>query len=443
MTAGADWRQPASWPDILRDAMQSLPTATRWWVGLSGGLDSIFLLHVARAWIRYQGLPVALHAVHVNHQLSARSPVWQAFCEKTCAGLDVPLVSEAVLIAPEGVGVEAEARRLRYQVFQRLLGTGDLLLLAHHADDQAETLLYRLMRGSGVRGLAAMPAQRRLGEGRLMRPLLTLSRAFIETQAQAWGLVWHDDESNLDVGFDRNFLRHRVLPVLGERWPHVVDSLSQVAEACGEADALLGELAEIDADSACHADGQLLCAPLASLSTRRQMNLMRYWLRKQGVQPPGRQRLLAGVAMLLQAGEDRQPALEWPGWSVRRYRGALYLVRRIAEAPEAREWDLRQALSWAGGRLFVKGVDGEGLRSDVDRVRVSLRRGGEHLDVDGRGSRRPLKKWLQDQGVPPWLRTRLPLLWWRDELVAVGDLWVHPGYRAAAGEAGLKVIWQP
>lgn len=423
--------------------MHSLPTASRWWVGLSGGLDSIFLLHAAQAWIRDQALSVALHAVHVNHQLSRRASEWQSFCESVCADLGVPLVCESVQVAPEGEGLEAEARRVRYQVFLRLLAPGEILLLAHHADDQAETLLYRLMRGSGVRGLAAMPPQRRLGEGRLMRPLLELPRSLIETQARAWGLDWYDDESNFDVGLDRNFLRHRVVPVLRERWPQAVTSLSQTAAACAEADALLDELAEIDAVTVYNAGGQLRCEPLGSLSLSRQLNLLRFWLRGQGVRPPGRQRLIAGLAMLLSAGEDRQPALEWARWSVRRYRGALYLVRPLDALPSEDSWELRHTLLWAGGRLFSRRIEGEGLRAEIDRVRVTLRQGGERLDVDGRGFRRPLKKWLQDQGIPPWLRERLPLLWWRDELVAVADLWVHPAYRPGSGEAGLKVVWEP
>ena len=232
-------------PDRLLDFLSPWRDAPRWWIGLSGGLDSCVLLQLLaearQAAARTSPLPT-LTAVHVDHQLSAHSPGWSRHCEALCRSLEVELVIRRVVVAAGATGPEAAAREARYAVFEELVGPGDLLLLAHHLDDQVETLFLRLMRGAGTRGLAGMPRQRRLGKGELCRPLLAFTRESLEDFATERGLAWVEDESNCDLSPDRNYLRHRVLPRLEERWPAYRASVAASIDAVADAETALAAL---------------------------------------------------------------------------------------------------------------------------------------------------------------------------------------------------------
>ena len=273
-------------------------------VGLSGGCDSVVLLHVLAVLCPRWNL----RAVHVHHGLSANADLWAAFCADYCRDLGIDLLVERVEVdRHSGLGLEAAAREARYRVFSG--SAGELLLLGHHQGDQAETLLFNLLRGAGVAGAAGIPVERRRQHLRILRPLLDVSRDEIETYARDHQLAWVDDESNRDTGLSRNFLRHRVLTVLGARFPAAQRNLAQAAGHFAEADVLLGELALIDWRSA--ADGEALkLAMLRELSLPRLKNLLRYRLRQLGWRAPAAVRLDEFARQLQTAGADRHPALD-------------------------------------------------------------------------------------------------------------------------------------
>ena len=291
-------------------------------VGLSGGCDSVVLLHVLAG----LGFGDRLQAVHVHHGLSANADRWAEFCADYCRRLGVGFALEHVAIdRNSGLGLEAAARAARYAVFAR--SAGDVVLLGHHRGDQAETLLFNLLRGAGVAGAAAIPVERRHQHRRLLRPLLDVARAEIEAYANDHRLDWVDDESNRDTGLTRNFLRHEVLTVLAGRFPAAERNLAQAAGRFAEADALLGELAGLDWRAAADGDALKLAA-LRELSLPRLKNLLRYRLRQLGWHVPAAARLDEFARQLQSAGADRHPALDLAEGSMVAGRGMLRWVSR-------------------------------------------------------------------------------------------------------------------
>ncbi|WP_210397005.1 tRNA lysidine(34) synthetase TilS [Motiliproteus sediminis] len=420
--------------------LDSLAESGQVWVGLSGGLDSTVLLHLAvAAGLGRQG---RLHAVHVHHGLQSSADDWAAHCIRLCAEWSVPCRVERVTVAAEQ-GVEAGARAARYAVFESLLRTGDTLLLGHHADDQSETLLLRLFRGAGVRGLSAMAAVRPLGEGELRRPLLACSRSQLAAYAGAEDLRWLEDGSNTEARFDRNYLRHQVMPLLHRRWPGLNRVLARAARLQRESAELLAEYADQDLASVCHR-GALSVPALGRLSPPRQRNLLRRWLLRQGAEVPAERQLVVFLASLFQAGDDRQPRLSWGGWIMERYRGELYLRSSAPEAVPFQScyWVPGESLVLPAGTLTATAATGRGLRVAAgDVVTLMPRRGGERLVLAGRDGSRSLKKLLQEAAVPPWRRSLLPLIYVDGELAAVADLWVCEQFEARSGERGWQLEW--
>ncbi|HSC48075.1 MAG TPA: tRNA lysidine(34) synthetase TilS [Gammaproteobacteria bacterium] len=423
--------------------MQGLPAAPRYWVALSGGLDSSVLLEaLARG---RDSLPGELVAVHVNHGLQPSAPDWQRHCEALCARLKLPLTTKTVQVdAHPGEGLEAAARERRYTVFREILAPGEMLLLAHHEDDQSETFLLQALRGAGVRGLAAMPAVAPFAAGTLVRPLLGYQRAELEAWAKQQGLKWVEDPSNRDTDYDRNYLRREVLPLVKRRWPAAGATVSRSARFAAEAEALLEELAA--EDGAHYRIGLTLpVKAITELSSARSRNLLRHWLRQRGLPLPPAHKL-DEILLQAQAGVDRNPCIGWAGAEVRRYRGRLHALEPLPEAPP--EFHLHRGesrdLGPGLGSLALKPAVGEGIRAELcgpRGLRVVFRSGGEECRPTGYGHQRPLKKWLQELHVVPWLRGRLPLLYAEQELLAVAGLFACEPHAAAPGEAGLRVEW--
>ncbi|MDU4275768.1 MAG: tRNA lysidine(34) synthetase TilS, partial [Enterobacter asburiae] len=237
-------------------------------VGFSGGLDSTVLLHRLKCW-RDREPDVQLRAIHIHHGLSPRAEMWVAHCEAMCAAWAIPLLVERVTLAEEGLGIEAQARKARYAAFAGALRTGEALVTAQHLDDQCETFLLALKRGSGPAGLSAMPERSEFAGTTLLRPLLGETRASLEVWAREHQLSWIEDESNQDDGYDRNFLRLRVLPLLSERWPHFADATARSAMLCAEQESLLDELLSDELAELISEDGALAIAPLKAMSPVR------------------------------------------------------------------------------------------------------------------------------------------------------------------------------
>ncbi|HKT31983.1 MAG TPA: tRNA lysidine(34) synthetase TilS [Gammaproteobacteria bacterium] len=434
--------------DKLLNTLRGLPAAQRYWVAYSGGLDSSVLLHALVQ--RRAALGGELRAVHVNHHLQPQADAWQAHCERVCAVLDVSLECRDVNVAPvKGESLEAVARAQRYAAYRKLLRAADLLLLAHHQDDQLETFLLQALRGAGPRGLAAMRARAKCGAGKLARPLLGFTREELYAWAELQGFDWLEDPSNADMRFDRNYLRHEILPRLRVRWPAAAATVSRSARHCAETLELIDALAALDWQQCADSEGRSLAvAALRQLGRSRSGNLLRFWFDKLELPAPPAHKLEQVFTEVLAAGTDRNPRVDWEGAEVRRYRGRLYAMAPLPEAP-AGELRLRpgveQDLGAGLGSLSLQPVDGEGLRAalcPVDDFRIRFRSGGEICRPAGRAHRRPLKKWLQEFAVLPWMRERLPLIYAGDELAAVAGLFVCAPFAAGKGEPGLRVQWR-
>lgn len=403
--------------------------APAWHIAFSGGLDSTVLLHLLASLANTETLP-PLSAVHVHHGLQAAADAWPAHCQSICDNLGVPLSVKRVQVQP-GASLERAAREARYRAFAEVTGAGEVVLTGQHRDDQAETLLFRLLRGAGVRGLAAMPAQRPLAGGYLVRPLLDVSREALEVYAHEHQLKWIEDPSNADSRFSRNYLRHRVLPALTERWPQAVTGLARTAEHLGEAQGLLDELALLDLQAASKASvfpwlglPSLALAPLCELSDARQRNALRHWLAPLTRLPDSDH--WAGWHSMRDAKGDAQPL-----W--RLADGELHRCgQRIWWLPSTRSEFSDATVSWpdpqnplelpGNGQLTLTGEAPEGP------LEVRYRQGGEILEVPGRG-RRDLKRLLNESGLPSFVRGRLPLLYQGEQLLGVpslAGLWPAP-----------------
>lgn len=427
--------------------LRGLPAARCYWVGFSGGLDSTVLLH---ALVQQESALVArLRALHVNHHLYFKSDDWQRHCEQLCAALQVPLECRSVRINPaKGQSLEAIAREQRYQVFRTLIGEGDLLLLAHHQDDQLETFLLQALRGAGLRGLAAMPMIGSFESGHLARPLLGFSRNELQAWAETQKLTWLDDPSNADSRFDRNYLRREVVPVIRQRWPSAAATVARSARHCGEALGLLAAVAEEDWRHCVGDQGQVLpVAALQKLGAARAKNLLRYWLEKLQLPLPPAHKLEQMISELLSARADRNPCVSWEGAEVRRYRGRLYGLLPLPAKPR-REFRLtlgeETAMGPGMGTLRLAPTTKGGLRAagcPAEGLRVCFRSGGEVCKPAGQAHHRPLKKWLQEFKVVPWMRDRLPLLYSGDQLAGVAGLFVCAPFAAGADEPGLRIDW--
>lgn len=438
--------------DSFTHSLAALPTASRYVLALSGGLDSVVLLKLF-ALLREKNADLPLAAVHVHHGLNPRADDWVVFCQSLCHKLAVSLTVSRIDINPApGESLEAAARHGRYRALAASLAAGEALVTAHHANDQGETFLLQALRGAGVAGLAAMPPARLFAAGWLLRPLLAWTRGELAAWAGGQGLSWIEDDSNRDLSFDRNFLRHEVMPLLEGRWPGLAHTLGRACALQREARALLDELAAADLAGCLDEDsgaGRLSIPPLLPLSRARQAGLLRYWLRLQGVQVPDHDRLDQVIDSLLPARDDGQPRVAWADVELRRYRQQLYLLRRQAAPDPAlnMDWDLQGSLEIPGlGSLRLCAADRPGLsaaRLSGQRGRVSLRQGGESLSPAGRGGHHELKKLFQEAGIPPWERQRLPLLYIGAELVAVAGLWIAEGWQARGDEAAAVLEFCP
>ncbi len=415
----------------------------RFLIALSGGLDSTVLAHMLSTTRRQHGK--SLTAIHVDHRMQADSRAWAGHCERFAAELDLEFACEVVSVDVDGGGgPEAAARDARYAALEKHVDDGDWLLSAHHEDDQAETLLLNLLRGSGPVGLAGMQAMRRFANGWLARPLLGASRDELVAYAAREELTWIDDPSNEDRGYDRNFLRSEVVPLLNKRWPHASAKLAHSAELARDAANLLAELAALDIGAIGGACDKLPVTALGAMSPSRQKNLLRHAVQIAGLPAPAAVHLQAIMEQLLPAREDAEPLVSWPGGEARRYRDTLYLqpTFRAASFASGTAFAAGGVLIGPGlGTLTLGPGDGPGLSEASLSQGLSVRRreGGEEIKPVGQAHTRKLKKLLQERGVLPWLRDQLPLVYSGDKLVAVADLWVAAD---AAAESGPVIHWR-
>jgi tRNA(Ile)-lysidine synthase len=455
MVGSKSWRNaefalPAASQQVLQTLSAFLDArrlpGDRLCVGLSGGRDSVVLLHALAA-LRGFGLAVDLSAVHVNHGLSAIADTWAAFCDTLCTALGIPLAVVRVEVPRVGCGegLEAAARRSRHAVFAGC--DADWLALAHHRDDQAETILFRLLRGAGVGGAAGMPAERpQAGGPRLIRPLLDLPRSLLAAYAEENALRWVEDESNADSRHRRNHLRRQVMPRIEERFPGAAQVLARAGRHFAEAALLLEELAKIDRAAAVGVQGRIDLARFKVLSKARAGNLLRSELLAAGFQAPEARWLEEALRQLATVGTGSETCVATRDGEIHAYRGELHVVRHrppVVDGPVP--WRGEASLPWGGDQVMLRSTQGIGISYRLLRgAPVCLRRrlGGERIQPDPRRPLRSLRKLLQEAGVPPWDRARLPLLWSGERLVWVAGIGIDAAFACAPEEPGVMPVWE-
>jgi len=436
---------------LLQLSDLSSKTTGLFWVAYSGGLDSQVLLNIARKAIS----PSQLQAIHINHGLSPQAETWQEHCRLYCEHLNIEFQCRKVEIDNSDSNLELQARQARYAVFESLIQENDYILMAHHQDDQMETILYRLLRGSGPKGLAGIPAQRKIGNGALLRPLLKYSKEALIEYADQSGLNWIEDESNKDINFDRNFLRQNIIPSIKSRWPSAGKSMQRSAELLFESERLLQDLAKIDV-------GEFIEEKKPSLpidimkgeDNSRQRNLLRYWFQDLAelydIPMPGFEELRRIVEEVIPAAEDAQPLIFWKhagtDMQLRRFAGKLYVLKdfpaKIDKTPQSiipgENLDLGANL----GCIKLEAVTSEGvIFKEGDELEIRFDSSQTEAKPVGRKTR-TFKKLYQDYGVPSWLRDRIPLLYINGELAAVADLFICHEKAAKKGQKQLSISWQ-
>lgn len=403
-------------------------------VALSGGLDSTVLLHLLCQLRNDSG--ITLRALYVHHGISRYADSWLNHCQQLCAGWQVPFLSRKVQLTESGKGTEAEAREKRYQALAQAMTPGEALVTAQHQNDQCETLLLALKRGSGPAGLAAMPGILAFNHSVILRPLLGFSRQQLEAYARHHGLSWIEDDSNADDSYDRNFLRLRILPLLQARWPYFARSVARSAELCGEQESLLDEMLAEQLQTIIGPAGELTLPALKTMSEARRAALLRRWFASLGAVMPARaalQRLWHEVVM---SREDATPRLRFGDHEVRRYQDALWWVPvHLSQRDTIIDWGQPfEPLTLPDGlgvlRLASCGV---AVRRPEEGEAVSVRfQAPGNIHIVGRQHGRTLKKIWQELGVAPWQRDTTPLLFYGEQLIAAPEVFVT---REGQGEA--------
>ena len=437
--------------ESLAAVLQSMPRCRSLVVGYSGGLDSSVLLHGLHQLSEQADFQWSLRALHINHGMQSDADNWQRHCERSCKEMNIDLaVADVRADFGESLptaDIENAARKLRYRAFEKNLQADEALLLAHHLDDQMETLLLRLMRGAGIKGLAGIPVTRPLGHGFLYRPLLGFERQQLAEYASAHALRWLQDQSNDDEQFDRNFIRHTLLPSLASRWPGYRDSWSKTAALAAESQDLLVELAVIDLGKlATERHSVIRLEPLLALSNARQRNLLRHWLREIGVPELGWNRLQQLSTEVLRADASGNAGLLGDGFQIRRYQQKLYVLKPVPELDPASQlhWDTRQDQAFVlpdNGSLHLRATTDTGLALPQDGgLQIRYRQGGESCQLAGRPNK-SLKKLLQEHQIEPWLRNRMPLLYIEDALVCIPGIGVAERFTAKPDEPAMQINW--
>ncbi|MDJ0955941.1 MAG: tRNA lysidine(34) synthetase TilS [Arenicellales bacterium] len=417
------------------------------YVAFSGGLDSTVLLH---ALISIETIDRSrITALHVNHGLHKQATAWEKECERRCQAWGVRfLVHHLDLSAASPTSIESAARQGRYRWFEQQLTAKDILLVAHHLDDQVETVLANLFRGAGSHGLKGMLATRALGVGQLWRPMIEVERSALHDYAKDNGLHWIHDPANEDQRHTRNYLRHTVLPLVRKTWPGITQTVSRAAQNWRDTALLLDEIAQMDLADVRHKKQlsffKISVDDLNKLSELRVLNALRFWFRKCGFQAPARSHLQQLYTSMVVTLPKATAILSWPGVQVRRYRDWLYISSSSSDHRAFQiSWNADGTALPGNRRLIARPVVGRGIKKDIyDTCSISIRSrvGGERCWLPNRKNHRKLKKLFQQSGVPPWERARVPLVYVEDELVAVVGFWYCQPFNAQDGEPGMEFI---
>lgn len=417
-------KNPSSDADLIPILLPYIYPNAHIAVACSGGIDSIVLLHLLQQIQKTYALSV--RAIHVNHGLNPQAKDWAHQVQKLCAQWQIPCQIESIEHKPEK-NIEASARKCRYAILAKALKHHEVLMTAHHLDDQAETFLLALKRGSGPTGLASMPARKPFASSELIRPLLSVSRAIIDAYAQKHELLYVTDNSNWNTDFDRNFLRHKVVPILRQRWPQFTAMVARSAELCATENALLQEfLLEILPDYV-NTENALCLPALASLSEAKRNGLLRTWISQQRLPLPSRKQLYLLWHTVGTARQDANPHMKLDGYCIRRFRDHLYITATSTDTIIAALcWDMTAPLILPNqfGTLYAVSDKGD-IRKPIASEQVKVRFGtNDSVAIVGRCGSRSLKKLWQEFAIPSWQRRRIPLLYYNDQLIAAVGVFI-------------------
>ncbi len=412
-------------------------------LAFSGGVDSRLLLELLSRYQQQHATPCC--AVYVHHGLSNNADDWADKCLEWAKQAGISCSIEYVsLDVYSGESIELLAREARYQALAKYIESGDLLLTGQHADDQVETFLLALKRGSGPKGLSCMAESMPFSKGTLLRPLLMTRRAQIESIAKSLNLEWVEDESNQDIRYDRNFLRHQVVPELSQRWPSIHQAVQRSASLCAQQESLLDELLNDAFLRALHVDLSLDIAELASHSELARARLIRMWFAKQNVPMPTQVQLSLIWSEVALAQQDANPKLKLKQGEVRRFQSKLYWV---TNTPDLTDWqskiqiDLPVILPARLGELTLSSISEQAniaLPPQPELLHITFNPEGLSAHPVSRNHSRKLKKLFQEYQVPSWLRRQIPILMYQDQVVAVASLFVD---KAFSGQ-DCELIWR-
>ena len=415
----------------LQAMLADLNANTRINIAFSGGIDSTVLLYAVSQLCNTSKR--SIRAIHINHQLHADAQEWEQHCMRQCERLGIDYLSVNVDITPHRAnGIEGAARQVRYQAFMNTLDENDVLLMAHHADDQIETVLLQLFRGTGLHGLAGCAPSRQLGAAKLIRPFIHISRQEIEEYANEKALSWLEDPSNNSTVHDRNYLRHKVIPMLHSRWEGLRDVIGRTSQWQKESIEIMESVAVEDIGS--HIVGASLpLTQVATLGDARLKNVLRWWIRANGFLVPSAEVQQRIVQDVVRSRGDCEACIQWQGCEIRKYRDNMFIQTQLSSHdPSVHfEWEVNQPLYLPSLNMTLtrENLSQAGLiLNGINSLQVRFRVGGEVIKPRGRGCSKELKTLFQEAGVAPWLRSRIPLIFNQDELIYVWDYWIGEGY---------------
>jgi len=422
---------------LVECVKQFLKAGQTYWIALSGGMDSTVLLSLC-AKVREER-PITLHAVYIHHGLNPKADDWAAECADRCAAFNIPFTIKKVnATSLPGQSPEDVARKARYEALAELLPKNAYLLTAHHVEDQAETVLLQLLRGAGSKGLSAMHRIKPLGRGFHARPLLQVERSRLKKYAELEQLTWIEDESNHNLQFTRNFLRHTILPLVKDRLPTVMTTLARVADHCADVEEAIETMIAPHLQSIQGSSQETISIKkLLSYSDTMQRHLLRAWCAQLQFPFPSAKIMHQIQTYFLPAALDKSPYIAWQRVELRRFRDDLYLslASPVTKRRDKVEWDLQSPLPLPSGKkLWATLSVGQGLLSTIEKVRIQFRQGGERCFLNQ--CHRTLKNCWQEWGVPPWCRDHIPLIYVQNELVAVVGYFIHEKWLANSKEAG-------
>ncbi len=415
-------------------------------IAYSGGIDSSVLLHLIFS-IK-DDLKQSLEVIHINHGLHEKSDNWEIFCKAQCKKFNISFKAININeLPPKNESIESWARNKRYFLITKEMKKGDLLLTAHHMDDQVETFFLQVLRGAGPRGLSSMPVIKKITNGYHVRPFLNIRRSELEKYANTNNLSWQDDESNLDVRYDRNYLRHKVLTYLEMAWPSYRQSISRAISHQKESMDLLNDIASEDMSKVLHKNFvNLDIKLLKELNLPRQKNLIFYWLDNLNLEKPGSRHMDQIIKTLINTSSDKSPCVNWKNTEVRKYRDYLYASNTIKQhnINEEIHWNTNLPIEIQGEKLIAKETLGKGiLRSCIDGAKISIRyrNGGEKIYSNSLNNSKTVKQLFQEHGVLPWFRDRVPLIYVNEELAVIPGFCVGKKFSASKNEKSLDIYW--